>query len=202
MSRTGDLDATTRIKGRPGSTPCPVARAAKQGGSGNVYDRLRRIAGGLHRNEHALTVGATGLVHEALLRAGTDVLSDPTAHQGAVCREMGRVAVDRARGRNALKRWGRLVRDDRTPLDEINVDPEHEGRAADGLDLRLALDRLEAVSPRLRDVVRLRYELGLSEEEAAQSLGVTARTVRRDSVKARGLLAHLVDGGPAGRTLD
>jgi RNA polymerase sigma factor (sigma-70 family) len=51
-----------------------------------------------------------------------------------------------------------------------------------------ALDRLGAHDLRLARVVECRYFGGLTEEEAAAALGVTARTVRRDWVKARGWL--------------
>lgn len=182
--------------------PRPPRARVTRDGDGSVYHRLRRIAGGVRRDERALTLGVTGLVHEALLRAGTDALADPSAHEARVCREMGRVVIDRARSRTAQKRWGHLLRARHTALDQLNVDPEHEDRAVDGLDLRLALDRLGSVSPRLRTVVWLRHELGLSEEDTASTLGVNARTVRRDSVKARGLLEHFLGSVPSRPPLD
>ena len=51
-----------------------------------------------------------------------------------------------------------------------------------------ALDRLEALDPRLRRVVECRFFAGLTEEETAEAVGVTSRTMRSDWVKARALL--------------
>jgi RNA polymerase sigma factor (sigma-70 family) len=62
--------------------------------------------------------------------------------------------------------------------------------AASLLDLHDALDRLAALDERLARVVECRFFGGMSEQETAEALGVTERTVRRDWVKARALLQH------------
>ena len=59
---------------------------------------------------------------------------------------------------------------------------------AEPLEINEALDRLNAIDPRLARVVECRFFGGLSEEEIAAALGVTVRTVQRDWVKARMLL--------------
>ena len=60
-----------------------------------------------------------------------------------------------------------------------------------------ALERLAALSPRLAQVVECRYFGGLSEDEVAEALGVTSRTVRRDWVKARAWLTVELASGDA-----
>jgi len=69
----------------------------------------------------------------------------------------------------------------------------HEGIVADDspealLDINEALDRLAEIDPRLARVVECRFFGGLSEDEIAEALGVTRRTVQRDWAKARMLL--------------
>ena len=169
-----------------------------------MYERLRQIAGRVHDDEHALTVGPTGLVHEALLRLPPEVREDPDANFGLVQREMGRVAIDRARARSAGRRWGSDVRETMGAAVALG-DPDQEDQQIQTLDLRRALDRLAQICPRLRELVRLRYELGLSQEKTAAVLGLTDRTVRRDWAKARGLLEALLtdgQGGPSPAPLD
>jgi RNA polymerase sigma factor (sigma-70 family) len=56
------------------------------------------------------------------------------------------------------------------------------------LEINDAVDRLAAVEPRMARVVECRFFGGLSEEETAEALGVTTRTVQRDWAKARMLL--------------
>jgi DNA-directed RNA polymerase specialized sigma24 family protein len=65
------------------------------------------------------------------------------------------------------------------------------------LELNDALERLGALDARLVRVVECRYFLGLTEEETAAALGITARTVRRDWIKAKGWLAAALDEGRA-----
>jgi RNA polymerase sigma factor (sigma-70 family) len=65
-----------------------------------------------------------------------------------------------------------------------------EDRAEALLALDEALSALEAVDPRLGQVVQCRFFGGLTEEETGEVLGVTARTVRRDWLKAKGWLYH------------
>ena len=98
---------------------------------------------------------------------------------------MRRVLVDHARRRRAEKRGGTAVR---VPLSEAMTLVDLDARADELLALDEALDRLARLEPRLARVVECRFFSGLTEEETAEVLGVTARTVRRDWVKARGWL--------------
>jgi RNA polymerase sigma factor (TIGR02999 family) len=96
---------------------------------------------------------------------------------------MRQILIDYARRHSASRRGGELHRVD---LDDVQIAVVE--RAATLLGLDEALTRLAAFSPRLAQVVELRFFGGLTEEEAAKVLGVTDRTVRREWIKARGWL--------------
>jgi RNA polymerase sigma factor (TIGR02999 family) len=162
-----------------------------------TYQELRVIAGRhLLRERVDHTLSPTALVHEAYLRLvdQTRVEWKDRNHFFAIASRMcRRVLVDHARRRVAAKRGGEAVRitlDDGTPGPE---GPAHEILALDE-----ALDRLAHLNERLGRVVEMRYFGGLTEEEIAESLGVTPRTVRRDWVKAKGFLYDMLHGGSGG----
>jgi RNA polymerase sigma factor (TIGR02999 family) len=157
-----------------------------------TYQELRAIA---HRRLAARgpggTLSTTALVHEAYLklvdqsRAGWQDL----AHFRALASlAMRHVLVDRARERSALKRGG--VRRQITLDDEVMA---LEDQAEMLLQLNDALERLATVDPRLGRVVDCRFFGGLTEQETAEALGLTTRTVQRDWVKARVLLRRLLE---------
>jgi RNA polymerase sigma factor (TIGR02999 family) len=151
-----------------------------------VYEELRRIA---HRQlqveRPGHTLGTTGLVHETYIR-----LIDQTRVEwrdrghffGAAAWAMRRILVDYARRNRAARRGGGVPR---LPLDD-DVPAAERGELVLALDE--ALERLAALDRRLSQVVECRYFGGLTEEETAEVLGVTRRTVQRDWVKARGWL--------------
>jgi RNA polymerase sigma factor (TIGR02999 family) len=151
-----------------------------------VYGHLRRIASRQLRNERpGHTLGTTGLVHETYLKLAdqTQVQWQDRAHfyRVAAC-AMRRILVDYARRCRAERRGGELRR----------VSLGEEATAQERGDTLLALDealeRLASVNQRLSHVVECRYFGGLTEEETAEALGVTSRTVQRDWAKARGWL--------------
>jgi RNA polymerase sigma factor (sigma-70 family) len=72
-----------------------------------------------------------------------------------------------------------------------------EGQSEGLLELDEALKRLAALNDRLARVVECRYFGGLTEEETAEALGITARTVRRDWVKAKAWLYAELRGSVA-----
>jgi RNA polymerase sigma factor (TIGR02999 family) len=128
------------------------------------------------RPDHPLQT--TALVHEAYLRLidVTRVDWESRNHFFAVSAQMmRRVLVEAARRRRADKRGGDASH---VALDEAFV-PAPE-RGADLLALDEALERLAALAPRKARVVELRYFGGLSVEEAAGVIGVSAETVGRD----------------------
>jgi RNA polymerase sigma factor (TIGR02999 family) len=157
-----------------------------------AYDELRAIAHArLAWRGAAGTLSTTALVHEAYLKLAGQSPSRwrDRAHFFAVASlAMRHVLVDFAKARLTLKRGGvrrRITLDD----DAIAVDDQADAL----LQLDDALARLAAREPRLAKVVELRFFGGLSEEEIADSLGVTVRTVRRDWAKARVMLRHVLE---------
>lgn len=144
-----------------------------------IYAELQRLARQCLRGERSGQAVHTGtLVHEAYLRlAGCRELKlQDRGHFFAIAaRVMRRVLVEEARRRNSLKRgdgeWA-------LPLDEkMMVSPEH---TAEWVALDEALERLSHSFKRKAQVIELRYFLGLTIEETAAALGVTADTVKRD----------------------
>jgi RNA polymerase sigma-70 factor, ECF subfamily len=159
-----------------------------------VYDDLRRIAHrqlGAERAGH--TVNTTALVHEAYLRlvdqrAGWE---DRAQFFGVAAQAMRRVLVDYARQHRAAKRDGALLQ---VPLDDAVLVVEERADALLALDE--ALTRLASLDERQGRVVECRFFGGLTEDETAEVLGVTARTVRRDWTKAKGWLHQELVGTP------
>jgi RNA polymerase sigma factor (TIGR02999 family) len=143
-------------------------------------------------------LSTTALVHEAYLRLVDQRRTQwqDRGHFFAIAsRVMRRILIDSARRHRASKRGGA---DERVPLDETAA-VTHTGPAADDMaaadqraDVLVALDNaldgLAALDARLVRVVECRFFAGLTEEETAAALGVTARTVRRDWAKAKGWL--------------
>lgn len=154
-----------------------------------VYDELRRIAHRqLGRERTDQTIGTTALVHEAYLRLVDQTRAQLTdrAHFFAVAaRAMRRILVDYARRHRAAKRGGAQA-----PVSLEDATLVADQRADSLVALDEALTRLAEVEDRLSRVVECRFFGGLTEEETAVALGVTARTVRRDWVKAKGWLSQ------------
>lgn len=154
-----------------------------------VYEELRRIAHrqlGRERPDH--TLGTTALVHEAYLRLVDQTRAQLTdrAHFFAIAaRVMRRILVDYARQHQALKRGGAVTH---ISLSEAPVTAAERAETLVALDE--ALTRLAEVDERLPQVIECRFFGGLTEEETAEALGITARTVRRDWIKAKGWLAR------------
>ena len=159
-----------------------------------VYEELARIAHrqlGLEATGH--TLSTTALVHEAYLR-----LVDQTRAQwadraqffGVAAHSMRRVLVDHARRHRAARRGGVNRRD--VSLEALEATDPASLDAGDRADILVAMDealeRLAALDARQARVVECRFFGGLTEAETAEALGVTARTVARDWVKARGWL--------------
>jgi RNA polymerase sigma factor (TIGR02999 family) len=153
-----------------------------------VYDELKRLARRQLRVVDAnATLSTTELVHEAFLKLeGDDVGWDGRAHFfGSASRAMRQILVDFARRRRAAKRggsWRPVSLSDAAASLQIELD--------EVLELDSALDQLDAVDPRLRQVVELRFFGGVPERDVARMLGVSSRTVERDWLKARLFLLH------------
>lgn len=149
-----------------------------------VYKELRRLADRfLAAEKRGATLQPTALVHEAYMRlVGSDETGwENRAHFfGAAARAIRRILVDRARARRTARRGGdRPLRlDTEAPLAE-------PGPTLDVLALDEALAKLTAIDAQKARVVELRFFGGLSVDETAATLGVSASTVDRDWVLAR-----------------
>ena len=152
-----------------------------------VYAELRAIA---HRQlamgGRGGTLATTALVHEAYIKLvdqSQAQWSDRTHFFAVAALAMRHVLVDRAKARRRLKRGGDQHH---VSLDEENISADDQPDAL--LELDEALTRLAAFDPRLARVVEYRFFGGLTEQEIAEAMGVTLRTVQRDWAKARALL--------------
>ena len=144
-----------------------------------VYQELRQLAAHKMANEApGHTLQPTALVHEAYLRLVG--VSQPQQWEGrghffaAAAEAMRRILVDRAREKQALKRGGNLQRVGIDSVDLALPMPEDELLAVDE-----ALDRLSLVDTRAAEVVKLCFFVGLTQEEAARELGISASTAER-----------------------
>ena len=153
-----------------------------------VYADLRRVAAGYMRREavgHALQ--PTALVHEAYVRLvdQKQVKWRNRAHFfGVAAGLMRRILVDHARRRRADKRGGGW---ERVTLagDEAATDSRKE---IDVLSLHEALERLAEFDPQQERIVELRYFGGLTIEETAEVVGISAATVVREWTIAKAWL--------------
>ena len=156
-----------------------------------VYDELRRIAHAQLRRERAgHTLDTTALVHEAYLRIAARTQGEWTDRSqffAVAANAMRHILVDYARRYHADKRGAAPHRVDLTDVMLVA-----EARADALVAVDEALEELARIDPRLSRVVECRFFAGLTEEETAEVLGVTARTVRRDWTKARGWLHRVL----------
>jgi len=158
-----------------------------------TYRELRKIAAGhLRRERSACSLQTTDLVHEAYLRLFNEAATpwrDRAHFFQAAAHVMRQFLVDRARKRHAGKRGGGVP--------EISLDRAldvAEARAGDLVVLEEALSRLQALDGRQCQVVEMRFFAGMSEDEIAEVLGVSARTVNREWRMARAWLHKEVYG--------
>jgi RNA polymerase sigma factor (TIGR02999 family) len=190
-------------RARPGQTPAEgvthLLAALRAGGESRdrvtaqlveaLYPELRRIAARLMRRERSgHTLQPTAVVHEAFLRLANQRTVDwqDRAHfLGIAARVMRQILIEHARRRGAAKRG---ANPDRVTLDEALVagnDPALSMLALDDV-----LTRLADVDPRGAQVAELRIFGGLTVQEVAHALGVSARTVHADWAMARLWLAR------------
>jgi RNA polymerase sigma factor (TIGR02999 family) len=158
-----------------------------------VYRELRRQAAGYLRRERPdHTLQPTALVHEAYLRlTGQDRVAWRNRAQffGVAAQMMRRILIDHARRRRAAKRPAgalRVVLDDRFGTTQP--------KGCDLLALDDALTELVSFDPRLGNIVELRYFGGLSEDEVAEVLSISRRTVTREWQTARAWLYRHMTG--------
>jgi RNA polymerase sigma factor (TIGR02999 family) len=166
-----------------------------------VYQELRKLAAQkLAQEKPGQTLQPTALVHEAYLRllgrpgraAGEGCFDSRRHFFAAAAEAMRRILVENARRKRSAKHGGGLHRLD--GAEEALAAPEP---AADLLALDEALERLAARDPVKADLVKLRYFAGMTIEEAAQALGISAATAKRYWAYSRAWLYEAITGGPA-----
>ena len=162
-----------------------------------VYDELRRLAASyLRRERPGQTLQATALVHEAYVRLIGEKAhnwQNRTHFLAIAALSMRQILVQRARARRAAKRGGDPAR---ITLDERLMAAPSRGEAEeiDVVALDAALDRLAKLNERQAKIVELRYFGGLGVEEAAEALGISPATVKRDWTLARAWLKRELAG--------
>jgi RNA polymerase sigma factor (TIGR02999 family) len=159
-----------------------------------LYNDLRKIARAqLRRGRPGATLGTTVLVHEVYLKMADQQRLDARdrGHFLAIsAHAMRQVIADYARRRTAAKRGGNS---DPVPLDEAPQIADREARWL--VDVDRALERLAARNERMARVVECRFFAGYSEEETAEALGTSLRTVQRDWMRARAWLKEELGTG-------
>jgi RNA polymerase sigma factor (TIGR02999 family) len=160
-----------------------------------LYARLHELARRARRNEQRFdTLNTTALVHEVYLEVfGTDMPSFPDRRNffGYVARAMQNLLTDRARHHLAQKRGGGASHESVDGLELRDDDSALQLMALDA-----AIDVMQREQPRAAEVLRLKYFVGLSEQEVADLLEVDVRTVRRDWQKARAyVMVHVGHDG-------
>jgi RNA polymerase sigma factor (TIGR02999 family) len=154
-----------------------------------VYEELRRLAAHKMAQEGAgQTLQPTALVHEAWLRlvGQENPRFNSRGHFFAAAAEaMRRILIERARKRRALRHGGgqqRVVLED---LPDGGVSDDDQLLA-----MNEALDKLASVRPLEAQVVKLRYFVGFTNEQIAESLGISERTAKNYWAHARAWLYH------------
>jgi RNA polymerase sigma factor (TIGR02999 family) len=172
-----------------------------------VYDELRRAAQQCLKGERAgHTLQATALVHEAYVKlvGPREIPWQNRAHfYAAAVQAMRRIVIDHARARTAASRGGAEgqsraeVEGARRAALGLSGLPDLDSaeEAAGFLILDAAVARLEGVDPDAAEIVRLRYFGGLTIEQTAEALGVSAPTVKRAWAFARGWLKEAIESG-------
>ena len=159
-----------------------------------VYNELRKLATARMANESPNhTLQATALVHEAYIRL-VDV--DEVQHWDsrrhfftAAAEAMRRILIEKARRKKGIKHGGHLQRQDILEA-ELTVAAPPDGL----LELDEALTRLAHDDPPVAELVKLRYCAGLTIDQAARILNISARTANRYWTYARAYLHQEITG--------
>jgi RNA polymerase sigma factor (TIGR02999 family) len=158
-----------------------------------LYQRLHGIALNCLRSEQRdKPLGATTLVHEAYLRlhrTGSLYVHNRNHFLALIAQVMRRIVIDQARVRKSVRHGGELGQVDIDNASLVTYEEADEILAVDR-----ALEILSKRAPRQAQLVELRYFAGFSEDEAAEILNISTRTVRRDWQIARTRLRIAIDG--------
>jgi RNA polymerase sigma factor (TIGR02999 family) len=157
-----------------------------------VYDELRNLAAArMARENPGQTLDATALVHEAYLKLVGDRSFNDRQHFFRVAAEaMRQILVDRARRRKRVQYGG-----DRQRVGLSEVASIAKTTPDDVLALDEVLTRFTEVDPQKAELVNLRYFAGLSEQDAADALGISRATASRYWTFARAWLIQAMEAG-------
>lgn len=166
-----------------------------------VYEELRHLAASeFSRLPAGQTLQATALVHEAWLRLMPSNPAVPVPEWqgrrhffGAAARAMRNILVERARRKQRPKHGGHLQRVD---MEEVQL--AYPMRPEELLALDAALAQLEQFDPQAAELVNVRFFAGLTQQQAADLLGVSKRTADRLWSFARAFLFKEIQAAPAG----
>jgi RNA polymerase sigma factor (TIGR02999 family) len=154
-----------------------------------VYEELRKLAASKMANEAAgHTLQPTALVHEAWLRlvgADNPKFAGRAHFFAAAAESMRRILIDRARRKAALRHGGGQVRVEIQDIDLASPNADDQLLA-----INEALDKLAGQDAIEAELVKMRYFVGLTVEEAADLLGISPRTARNYWAHARTWLYH------------
>jgi RNA polymerase sigma-70 factor, ECF subfamily len=154
-----------------------------------VYSELRRLAEGYMRRERPdHTLQPTALMHEAYIRLIQQ--SQPEWQSRShffrfAAHLMRQILVDHARTRRAEKRGGDV---ERVPFEEMAIAAPSE--AVDVLAVDEALERMASFDPRKAQILELKFFGGMVEEEIAEALGISVRTLGRELRLAKAWMAQ------------
>jgi len=161
-----------------------------------VYGELRKLAASrMAKESPEHTLQATALVHEAYVRLVDVELAqhwDSRAHFFAAAAEaMRRILVEQARRKSGPVAGGGHQR-----VNLSHVGPDIASPEIDLLDLDEALDRLAATDSRAAELVKLRFFVGLTNQQAAEMLGISASTAKTDWAYAKSWLRSEMSNAP------
>lgn len=175
------LEAMQNGDGRAGEELLPL-----------VYAELRQLARAKMAREPAgHTLQATALVHEAWLRLGEQSFENRAHFFGAAAEAMRRILVERARRKLAAKNGAGAEHVDADAVEIAAPAAKDDEVVA----VHEALDALAKHDERKAELVKLRYFAGLTIEEVADVLGVSAPTAKRDWTYARAWLFREIGRG-------
>lgn len=168
-------------------TPSFLRRAQDESPLGEltpvIYEELRRIASRHLRDERPNhTLQATALVHEAYLKlagAAQQKFSGEVHFRAVASRVMRQVLVDYARSRAARKRSGQAIQE-QLSMESLEARDESGMEPVDLIGLHDAIKDLAAENESMARMIEMRYFGGMTAEETAEALGLSAHVVRHD----------------------
>ena len=161
-----------------------------------VYEELRRLAAAKMASEApGHTLQATALVHEVWLRLTSNEnrkWNDGTHFFAAAAEAMRRILVDNARRKRAQRRGGGMQKVEMPEIASPILENEEKVLAVND-----ALEQFARLDPQKAELVKLRYFVGMTLEQAAEALGISERTAKRYWAFARAWLHEEIKGQQA-----